>query len=1338
MYSNLFPSKIDKSVDVVDTFYNSPSSKPAEGSIRTAFFQRELTKSPRDVVFEKLVKRGPANSNIENYNHWVQHLMEKQSVTKINVGPNRIAYIDNIRIVRPKLIPNGAPLFPTRARKSNLSYSGIMYGDLVVLDKEGKKLTTTEKTKSIYLGIIPVMLGSIACHLHGYTQEERNAVYEDSDDPLGYFIIKGTERLILSQENLALSQQISTVNNSTSCVQTSLTTQHMIGSTAIQISTSKTFPNIKIGISQSGLRGGDVKTYPLFAIFDILLTMFGYEGETFEYDVPTIEDYHNEKKKDPSREDDEILEELNQKMFDDRERIITKASEIIMFFVPNIYEAQVESFLTASRIKYGLIHNIVKYIIEKKIDGVNRNCIDPFHNAASINAKKSSSSFILSEKSRQRIQEKVQKKGEKMRKEGTFAVETDFPTGLTDLSFIPKPIAELEKEKGKKNVQPVVGDEDGKKEIIQELINEIFTGVPTKDKALHVGRLIAQHILVATGARPKDDRDAWENNRIKFPTDTISKIFNCSFKVRVDSLKSTEITRKQVQPHDDRTIWLTRQDSLGMLKRDTPIALEAQLGRLTSNAVRQSKAMGLRLIQKDQDGTCCPCETPTGGTCGLTKNMACTAIVTLKRHSDEYFYFILNKFVVNDGETFDDFVPKISLTRDTLFPHPVIVDNIIIGWCKGEVLIIPLKKATKTHLDFYDMSIFFNVFDQSLEIYTTGTRPARPLFTVDEEFGDLTVYKIFDDDREKIKDATIEELIELGAVEYVSPAEKKFYHIAKYPELVPELVAKRKLEQQNSNEKITLLPLYSEVDPIAILGIAASLMPRPETCQGPRSVYQSNMIAQALGLYNDLYQERWDSTFKRIEVERPTFETRTASGVGLNRSPTGKMFIVAYHALANNAEDGIVFQRESLERLRTVYYSSMKIVVDSDRKEYLGFPGGKNINELEDPSGTTAIRKKNYSSIGDDGLPRLGAIIDRGDCICARYKVITQADGSKDEYRDISIFAGVGDDGVVDRVDVTKDPKGKFLVRIKVRQNRAVNDGDKLASRYSQKGTVCARRSNLVALKDIGGTNPDGSPMEEIEIEEETYNIYMRNARYAKDLPRVASGPNKGLIADVFINPLGFPSRMTAGKLYEMFLSKVALITGVREDGSAFVRTTSEKIQSGIQALESVGLDGDGKEEMVHANGRKVQERIFIAPCFYQMLKHTVSDKIQYRAEGAVSQKTLQPVGGRQLSGGIRFGEMERSALLAHSASDLARERLMLSTDAYKYNFCATCGNQATVKYDGRGKILSKWCPVCKNGDKVGVVETPFIHILVNRMLIGLGINPTLSGVRPSDRPSDI
>ncbi|KAI4812617.1 hypothetical protein KUCAC02_023987, partial [Chaenocephalus aceratus] len=156
----------------------------------------------------------------------------------------------------------------------------------------------------------------------------------------------------------------------------------------------------------------------------------------------------------------------------------------------------------------------------------------------------------------------------------------------------------------------------------------------------------------------------------------------------------------------------------------------------------------------------------------------------------------------------------------------------------------------------------------------------------------------------------------------------------------------------------------------------------------------------------------------------------------------------------------------------------------------------------------------------------------------------------------------------------------------------------------------------------------------------------------AEDMPFTESG----MAPDILFNPHGFPSRMTIGMLIESMAGKSGALHGLSHDATPF--TFSEE----SSALEYFG-------EMLRAGGYN-----------YYGTERLYSDKFQVRTTGARDKVTNQPVGGRNIQGGIRFGEMERDALLAHGSSFLLHDRLFnCSTARWHRLFCTLCGKSDSI-----------------------------------------------------------
>eukprot|EP00392_Amoebophrya_sp_AT5.2_P009183 g9211.t1 len=241
---------------------------------------------------------------------------------------------------------------------------------------------------------------------------------------------------------------------------------------------------------------------------------------------------------------------------------------------------------------------------------------------------------------------------------------------------------------------------------------------------------------------------------------------------------------------------------------------------------------------------------------------------------------------------------------------------------------------------------------------------------------------------------------------------------------------------------------------------------------------------------------------------------------------------------------------------------------------------------------------------------------------------------------------------IVDRVLITHNDQHLRIYKIMYRDTRRPELGDKFASRHGQKGVV-----GLIV------------PQEDMPFSE------------------------SGWCPDLIMNPHGFPSRMTVGKMLECIGSKAAALEGTFCDGSAFGGTPPALI---YETLIRNGFAPNGKELLTSGiTGETMECYVFCGLIFYQKLKHMVADKVQARARGKLNVLTRQPTEGRAKQGGLRMGEMERDCLIAYGASNLLLERLNFSSDVTDVKICRDCGLFADATY----------CRYCDSGGGGGAGE---------------------------------
>lgn len=249
-----------------------------------------------------------------------------------------------------------------------------------------------------------------------------------------------------------------------------------------------------------------------------------------------------------------------------------------------------------------------------------------------------------------------------------------------------------------------------------------------------------------------------------------------------------------------------------------------------------------------------------------------------------------------------------------------------------------------------------------------------------------------------------------------------------------------------------------------------------------------------------------------------------------------------------------------------------------------------------------------------------------------------------------------------------------LLAQVLIRQTRRPEVGDKFSSRHGQKG-VCG----IIV-------NQEDMPFSET-----------------------------GVCPDLIMNPHGFPSRMTVGKMIELVAGKAGVFEGRQGYGTAFGEEfgNADKVEVACETLVRHGYSYVGKDIMTSGiTGEPLQSYIFAGPVFYQKLKHMVMDKMHARSRGPRAVLTRQPTEGRSRDGGLRLGEMERDCLIGYGASNLVMERLMISSDAFTANVCEGCG---MLGYDG-------WCQGCRNGDKMSNIRLPYACKLLFQELQSMNI----------------
>ena len=231
------------------------------------------------------------------------------------------------------------------------------------------------------------------------------------------------------------------------------------------------------------------------------------------------------------------------------------------------------------------------------------------------------------------------------------------------------------------------------------------------------------------------------------------------------------------------------------------------------------------------------------------------------------------------------------------------------------------------------------------------------------------------------------------------------------------------------------------------------------------------------------------------------------------------------------------------------------------------------------------------------------------------------------DVRDTSQRMSNGKHGKVVGVKVFSRENGHELkagvimqIQVFVAQMRKIAVGDKLGGRHGNKGVI----ARVLPVEDMPFME-DGTPV------------------------------------DIILNPLGVPSRMNIGQLFETHLGMAARALGLYVASPSFNGVAISKIQD---LLKEAGLPEDGKQQLFDGRtGEPFSERTTVGSMYMIKLHHMIVDKIHARSTGPYTMVTQQPLGGKAQNGGQRFGEMEVWALEAYGAANSLQEMLTIKSD---------------------------------------------------------------------------
>uniref|UniRef100_A0A7S4QHG4 DNA-directed RNA polymerase subunit beta n=1 Tax=Ditylum brightwellii TaxID=49249 RepID=A0A7S4QHG4_9STRA len=714
------------------------------------------------------------------------------------------------------------------------------------------------------------------------------------------------------------------------------------------------------------------------------------------------------------------------------------------------------------------------------------------------------------------------------------------------------------------------------------LQKEVLPHVGTEEhcetkKGFFLGYAVHKLLMCRLGRSDEDDRDHFGKKRLDLAGPLLGGLFRVLFrKLTKDVRKHLKLCLDQVKMFNIGAAIKSNHISDGLkyslatgnwgdkgasvkagvsqvLNRLTYASTLSHLRRCNTPLARTGKQAKPRQLHNSHWGMVCPAETPEGQAVGLVKNLALMAYITTGTAQVPIMEF-LEEF---STENLTDILPSVIAEPTTC---KIFVNGNWVGVHRDPKALVETFRSLRRMIDIdAEVSIVRDIAESEVRIYTDAGRICRPLFVVTDQ--DLVIKKHHISQLQGISDdgkrLTWADLLMEGLVEYIDTEEEETTMIAMEP------------KDLESGDSYSSTYTHCEIHPSMILGICASIIPFPDHNQSPRNTYQSAMGKQAMGIYSSNYQVRMDTMAHVLHYpQKPLCTTRAMEFLHFRELPSGVNCVVAIMVYTGyNQEDSLIMNQSAIDRglFRSSYY---RCYTDQEKASSVGSIGSLTSETFEKPhmDSCRGMKHGEYGKLDDDGLVQPGARVSGDDILIGKTAPLDGTAGmgpSRYTKRDCSTSMKANENGIVDNVMVSTTKEGYKFTKVRIRNVRIPQIGDKFASRHGQKGTIGM-----------------------------TYR--------QEDMPFTA----EGIVPDIIVNPHAIPSRMTIAQLIECLLGKVVVFQGCEGDATPFTDVTVEDISKRLHAM---GYQRHGNEAMYQGHtGRPVCARVFIGPTFYQRLKHLV------------------------------------------------------------------------------------------------------------------------------------
>jgi DNA-directed RNA polymerase II subunit RPB2 len=912
----------------------------------------------------------------------------------------------NVQIRKPTIFENNGavtPMYPNDARLRNLTYACSLYCDLLATftmkewpksDSEGTGepiVTTCQRTlPHVHVGRIPVMVGSETCLMSELPEKTPSEFGECSEDVGGYFIIQGGERVIISQERMA--------------------------------------ENYPFVFRQNKARKKDIE------VIDVKSIGPDNEGAPKSFSVKIIR---------PAR-------------------FSHGTTNSIVVTCPRI-KAPVPLFIMMRALGIPDDRSIVELIIGSDSDAYTSILEESIRNAEGVTTTEGALEWIRLHLGN-----------------GSGSRETLTSNTLRPVrSSTPPPIRDI---------------------LAEECLPHIGGASMEFEKACYIALITRRLLDVNAGILAPDDRDSYTNKKVELPGNLMGNLFRFLFCSKVvKDIKST-ITKEIhngfwkssgkimdiLNQSNVYKILKSTTISVGMksalatgnfasgkmgikagisqvLNRLTYLSGISHLRRLSTPIEKTGKLLAPRKLHNTQWGFVCPAETPEGHAVGVVKNLASLAVVSLPISAEPVVAFLYD--VLKMSELNPKMIPIPAGTR--VFVNGAWIGMLYMGSKETVAAITLLRAAKRCGRIHPHTGITFKFHQNEVWINTEGGRLMRPLLfapavreILKSKINPFSEREMTWNDLMKWKTLRGHSLIE-----FVDATETENLFIA------------MDLENLKLDHDYTHL----EIHPATILGAMTSNIPFSDHNQSPRNVYQSAMGKQATGVYALNFRQRMDTMANLIWYSSvPLVNSFMGQYFSKESMSSGYNIIVAIMPYGGyNQEDSLMFNKASLDRglFSTEFYRTYK---DEEKKNQASGEEEKFCKPLPE---TTRLRQHaNYNKLdpatgfvpvntfvthedvligkvapirlrGVDGAAMAGLnhATLQGMSAVAAAQTVQNAGGKR--YKDASKLMRTNESGFVDCIYRGRNGDGFSSVKIRIREHRRPEVGDKFSSRHGQKGT---------------------------------------------------------------------------------------------------------------------------------------------------------------------------------------------------------------------------------------------------------------------------------------------